>query len=81
VVEALAATKAISFALEIECSSFILEGDSKLVIKTLSSEEISLSAFGHILKSVKVMTEANCISFSHVRQLGNSVAHNLAKHT
>ncbi|KAL0000730.1 hypothetical protein SO802_014511 [Lithocarpus litseifolius] len=79
-VEALAAARAISFALEIGCSPFILEGDSELVIKTLCSEERSLASFGHILESAKALTEANCISFSRVRRIGNSVAHNLAKH-
>ena len=33
IVEALAAARAISFALELGFSSFILEGDSKVVIK------------------------------------------------
>ncbi|KAL0009461.1 hypothetical protein SO802_010963 [Lithocarpus litseifolius] len=78
-VEALAAARAISFALEIVCSPFILEGDSELVIKTLCSEERSLASC-HILESAKALTEANCISFSHVRCIGNSVANNLAKH-
>lgn len=77
VVEALVVARAISFALEIGCSSFILESDSEFVIKTLSGEEISLSSFGHILQSAEAMIEANCISFSHVRRLGNSVSHNL----
>ncbi|XP_075650224.1 uncharacterized protein LOC142620799 [Castanea sativa] len=79
-VEALAAARAISFALEIGYLSFILEGDSEHVINTLSSNEDSLSPFGHILDSAKALTESGCISFSHVRRLGNSVAHNLAKH-
>ena len=79
-VEALAAARAISFDLEIGCSPFILEGNSKLVIKTLCSEERSLASFGHILESAKALTKANCISFSHVRRIGNSIAYNLAKH-
>ena len=61
-------------------SPIILEGDLELVIKSLCSEERSLSLFGHILKSTKNMKEANHISFSHVRCIGNSVAHTLAKH-
>ena len=82
VVEALATAWAISFDLEIGCSSFILEGDSKTVIKTLNCEEDSLSPFGYILALAKATTEANCcISFSHIRRLGNSVTHNLTTHT
>ena len=79
VVEAQAAARAIAFALEIGCRSFVLEGDSESVIKTLSSEDESLAPFGHILTSAKSKIDANCISFSYVRRLGNSVAHNLAK--
>ena len=49
--------------------------------KTLNSEEMSLSTYGHILGSAKSMLVAsNCVSFSHVRRSGNSVAHNLSKH-
>ena len=82
VVEALATAWAISFDLEIGCSSFILDGDSKTVIKTLNCEENSLSPFGYILALAKATTEASCyISFSHIRRLGNSVTHNLTTHT
>ena len=52
-VDALAAVKAIAFALEIGCNFFVLEGDSESVIKTLSSEEKSLAPFSHILASAK----------------------------
>ena len=79
-VEAFAVVRAIFFVLEIGCLSFILEGDSKRVINTLSSNEDSLSPLCHILDSAKALTESNCISFSHVRRLGNSIAYNLAKH-
>ena len=81
IVEALAAARAISFALELGFSSFILEGDSEVIINRLKSDEVTLSPFGHILDSAKQKTETSCcISFSHVRKLGNSIAHNLAKY-
>nr|POE86824.1 putative disease resistance rpp13-like protein 1 [Quercus suber] len=51
-VEAQAAAQAISFALEIGCSSFILEVDSKSVIKTLDSEGESFSPFGDSINRV-----------------------------
>ena len=76
VVEALAAARAISFARELGCFSFILEGDSDVVIKTLISEEESLSPCGHILTSAKANTDVSCsIIFSHVRRIGNFVKH------
>ena len=40
----------------------------------------SLSSFGHILASAKSLTDVSCITFSHTRRIGNTVAHNLAKH-
>ena len=73
-VEALATVRAISFALEIGCLSFILEGDLDRVINTLSSNEDFLSPFGHILDSAKALTESSCISFLHVCRLRNFVA-------
>ena len=81
IVEAMVAARAIHFAQEIGLNSFILEGDSETVIKSLRSNDDSFSPFGHILAAAKATTETNCcISFSHIRRLGNSVAHNLAKH-
>ena len=53
IVEALAAARAISFALELGFSSFILEGDSEVIINRLKSDEATLSPFGHILDSAK----------------------------
>lgn len=63
-VEALAVAQAISFALETGCSSFILEGDSDRVIKSLSCNEDSFTPFGHILASAKALTDFSGISFS-----------------
>ena len=81
IVEAMAATRAIYFAQEIGLNSFILEGDSKVVIKCLRSDDDSFSLFGHILAAAKATTETSCcISFSHICRLGSFVAHNLAKH-
>lgn len=65
-VEALAVARAISFALEIRCSSFILKGDSEVVIRNLNKDERSLSEKGHILELAKAMTDPNRVSFSHV---------------
>ena len=76
--EALAAARAISFAQGLGFTSFILEGDSANIIKTLKSEEASLSSFGHILSSAKSMMADGNIRFSHVGRMGNMVAHNLA---
>ena len=80
ITEALAAARAISFARGLGFTSFTLEGDSTNIIKSLKSEEASLSAFGHILNSAKSMMADGNIKFSHVGRMGNMVAHNLAQH-
>ena len=76
IVEAMAAARAIYFAQEIGLTSFILEGNSEGVIRCLRSDDDSFSPYGHILAVAKATTETSCcISFSHIRRLGNSVAH------
>ena len=79
-VEAIAAARAITFAQELNLSEYILEGDSNVVINALKRNDESLSSFGHILASAKSLTDVSCITFSHTRRIGNTVAHNLAKH-
>ena len=79
-VEAMAVARALSFAVELGFSRFILEGDSELIIKALQSKEDSLAPFGHTLAAAKTIIDVNYVSFSHICRLGNDVAHNLAKH-
>ena len=81
IVEAMATAKAISFAHELSFTSYIIKGDSEIGIKALQADDISLFPFGHILAFTKPTIDANDnISYYHVRRVGNSVAHNLAKH-
>ena len=80
-VEALAVVRAISLAMDLNLPSFIVEGDSEVVISALRSKEESLSSFGHLISSIKhYLVSCNCVSFFHIRRSGNSVAHFLAKH-
>ena len=80
-VEVLAAMRAISFALELHLPSVIVEGDSKLIISAFRSEEESFTSFGHLISSIKQrLVIFSCISFSHTRRTGNSLAHNLAQY-
>ena len=79
-VEALATIQAITLAMDLNLPSFIVEGDSKVVISALRNKEESFSSFGHLISSIKhCLVYCNCISFSHTRRPGNSVAHFLAK--
>ena len=80
-VEALAAIQAITLAMDLNLPSFIVEGDSEVVISALRSKEESLSSFGHLISSIKhYLVSCNCVSFFHIRRSGNSVAQFLAKH-
>ena len=81
IVEARATARAITFAQELNIKEFMLEWDSEVVINTLQSTEVSLMTYGHLLESAKsTLTTSNCIAFTHIRRIGNRVAHNLAKH-
>jgi len=74
--------KAISFALDLGLTSIIVEGDSKVIVKTLKCEDASFATFGHLISSTKFSMDAfNSISFSHTRRLYNSITHNLARYT
>ena len=69
-VEAMVANKALDFVHDIVLSSIILEGDSKVVIQALRSEDKSLASFGHLIANAKSILGAfNRISFSHIRKL------------
>ena len=52
-VEALAVVRAITLAMDLNLPSFIVEGDSEVVISALRSEEDSFSSFGHLISSIK----------------------------
>ncbi|XP_030925006.1 uncharacterized protein LOC115952053 [Quercus lobata] len=81
IVEAMAAARAITFTQELGIKEFMLKGDSEAVINTLQSTEVSLTTYGHLLESAKsTLTTNKCIAFTHVRRMGNRVAHNLAKY-
>ena len=80
-VEALAAVRAISLAMDLNLPSFIVEGDTEVVISSLRKEDESFSSFGHLISFIKFyLPFCNCVSFSHTCRSGNSVAHFLAKH-
>ena len=63
----LAVAKALEFSIDLRFVSAILEGDSKIVMKSLMDVKTYVEQFQYI-------------SFSYVGSEGNSVVHNLVKH-
>lgn len=59
----------------------MVEGDSEIVIKTLTSEEESFASFGHLISTVWPIIDCfTQISFSHIRRASNAVTQNLARY-
>ena len=52
-IEVIVAKKALQFAIDLRLSSIVLEGDSKITIDGLRSEELSLVEYGHLLDEAK----------------------------
>ena len=81
IVEATAAARAITFAQELSLNKFMIEGDSEAVINTLQSTKASFMTYGHLLESAKsTLVTSKCIVFTHIRRIGNKLAHSLAKY-
>ena len=79
-VEALAARKAVEFALELGLTKVIIEGDSKVICRELQDPNLSLALHGHILPDVKCLSNAlQFVRYSHVYRQRNNVAHALAR--
>ena len=53
-VEALAAVKALTFAQVVGISKAILEGDSKMLIKALVCDDVSMASHGSLIEDMKV---------------------------
>ena len=67
--------------MDLNLPSFIVKGDSEVVISALRKEEESFSSFGHLISSIKhFLHSCTCISFSYTHKSGKSVAHSLEKH-
>lgn len=79
-VEALAARRAIEFAVESRVTWAIIEGDSKIIYKKISKPTPSLALHGLLIQDAQQLAFAfTDFSFSHVGRQGNFVAHSLAR--
>ena len=81
-VEVVAATKALCFAKELGLLFVVLEGDSKITMDALASENLSLTEFGHLIDEAKELAkDFTYIEFSNVLRQKNSAAHNIVRYT
>ncbi|XP_075645735.1 uncharacterized protein LOC142616862 [Castanea sativa] len=79
-VEAMAASKAVEFGSELGIQRAIIEGDSAVVVKSLTSKECGLTPYSQLLNDVSLFSGFySQLSYSHVKRDGNKVAHSLAK--
>lgn len=75
-VEALAAKRAMEFALKIGIWKTEIGGDTAVVMKILNDSDVNLSPVEFILQEAKLMAKnMDCYSVAHVGIKGNKVAH------
>ena len=68
-VEALAATGAVEFALELSVDSVVLKGDSEFLMKALVEEGVSLSSYGLLIADVKFRSRSFFqLHYSHFKR-------------
>ena len=80
--EALVASRAISFTKEISILRVVVEGDSLQVIKAINNIKPSKTSFGHIIDEIKFLSSSlPFCSFVHVRRECNKLTHALAHRT
>ena len=79
-VEALACRRALFFAKELCIFEVSVEGDAKVIIKAILAGDTANSEYGHVISDILSKAEdfRSC-NFSHVKRIGNTVAHFLAK--
>ena len=79
-VEALACRRAVTFAAKIGLREVVVEGDSEVIWKHLTSDKLCMAGFGHIIGDIRAAASnfSVCL-YSHVCRNGNRVADKLAK--
>ena len=78
--EALAASRAMTFAGELSLSKVMFEGDCLRIINAINKKEPCHTLFGHIIEEIwSGTTSLVTCNFQHVRREGNKLAHALAR--
>ncbi|XP_075650159.1 uncharacterized protein LOC142620719 [Castanea sativa] len=79
VVEALACRRALYFAKELSIFDLSVEGDFEVIIKAIIARDMANPEYGHVISDILLVANDFRCNFSHVKRIGNSVAHFLAK--
>ena len=82
IVELLACHKALFFAKDLGVVQCIMEGDAEVIIKALRQKDSSHLEYGHVIQDVLFLaSDFQSCYFSHVKRIGNLVAHCLARNS
>ena len=77
-VKGLVASRAISFAKELNIHHMVVEGDSLQAIKAIIDARPARTMYGHVIKEIRILSSTVCCSFFYVKREGNKLAHALA---
>ena len=81
-IEAMEATWASEFAVELGLDRVVVKGDSSIVTTALKTKKPSLVSYGFLISDVYVFERfffSSELSYSYTKREGNKVAHHLAK--
>ena len=79
-VEVLACRRALIFAKDLSIFDTVVEGGIEVIIKVILTEDVSHPEFALVISNVLVLAAGfRFCSFSHVKRIGSSVAHFLAR--
>lgn len=80
IVEALACRRALKFAKELSIFTFIDKGNAEVIVRDLLEKDGSHPEYGRVLNdALPLAAEFRFCMFTHVKRLGNSIAHFLAR--
>ena len=71
-VEALTASRSISFAKELSIHQMVVEGDSLRVIQAINDAKPVQTMYGHVIDDIRILSSTICCSFLHVKQKGKN---------
>ena len=78
-IEAVAATWALEFGLEIGIDKVVVEGDSITVVSAMEKDDVGLAPFRFLVKDgIGFAHFFSQLTYSHTKREGNKVAHSLA---